>query len=252
MAVQYVKDFNFAPSPPRPTVRGYARGGSVSADIATAKVPMGAKPARNANDATSPGSPKRTPMAQAASNKSAASNKFATQGRGTPPATKQNGNVERMSGYSDFKSGGSAKFDRLKNLGHYAHGGKVKAPVAAVNAGKAEKSAGTPKTSPGTRVERKSMGGLSRGTSPRKNAAIHAKSHKPKAGAGVGALAKALSGQAMPSQGAGAPPGMAPGMGSPPGGPMGWIAPQAPAMGGGPPAMSDGGQLKTVTHVAYK
>lgn len=230
------------------TAKCYAQGGRV----ADGAVEMGSKPSRNKDDATSPGSPKRTPMKQGDSNQSAARNKFATEGRGTPPATKQDGNVERMSGYSDFKSGGTVKHDRIKNLGHYAHGGKVKAPVAAVNASKAEKSAGTPKTSPGTRVERKSMGGLSRGTSPRKNAAIHAKSHKPKGGAGVGALAKALSGQAMPSQGAGAPPGMAPGMGAPPGGPMGAIGPQAPTMGGGPPAMSHGGQLKTFTHVAYK
>lgn len=230
MAVKYVSDFTFGPSPPRPTIRGYARGGHVSADIATAKVPMGSKPSRNPDDATSPGSPKRTPMAQSDSNKSAASNKFATAGRGTPPATKQSGNVERMSGYSDFHNGG-----RIKNLGHYAHGGKVKAPVAAVNAGKAEKAAGTPKTSPGTRVERKAMGGLSRGTSSRKSAAIHAKSHKPHApkGPSLGALASVL--------GAGAPPPAAPGMGGPPAPPMGAAPPQGPPMA---PTMKSGGRAR--------
>src|ERR1700679_2129906 len=31
MPVQYVKDFSFPPSPPRPTVAGYARGGHVKA-----------------------------------------------------------------------------------------------------------------------------------------------------------------------------------------------------------------------------
>lgn len=333
MPVKYVSDFTFAPSPPRPTIRGYARGGhvksgvsndsghsggkgpdntarsgagdgdlkrsKVSQDIAasrtekssgvqkpafakggkvaTAKVPMGSKPSRNENDATSPGSFKRTPMSQGTKNSAAANSKFSAEGRNTPVATKQDGDVQRMSGYSDFKSGGSTKpaFNRLQNLGHYAHGGKVrpekssgtsgggkvKAPVKSTSAGKAESRAGTPKTSPGSRVEMKggtakaSMGGLSRGTSPKKNAAIHAKSkkpHSPKASAGLGALAGALSGQAMPSQGAGAPPGMAPGMGAPPGGPMGGMAPQAPTMGGGPPAMATGGQLKSFTHVSYK
>jgi len=197
-------------------------------------------------------------MSEKDSNQSAARNKFATEGRGTPPATKQSGNVERMSGYSDFNKGG-----RIKNLGHYAHGGKVKAthsevpsgkassgkvpaPVKPANASKAESHAGTPKTSPGSRVEMKSgvakaaMGGLSRGTSPRKNAAIHAKGHKPKGpkASALGALAGALSGAAMPSQGPAAPPGMAPGMGAPPGGAMGAMAPQAP----GAPPMKRGGR----------
>jgi hypothetical protein len=359
MPVQYVKDFSFAPSPPRPTIRGYARGGHVSPDVkvaakpsfakgghwiagaikhpgalhrelgvpqgqkipakklesaagkggklgerarlaetlkgmhkkaggsakcyadggrvATGKQWMGEKKSQNPDDAVSPGSPKRTPMSESASNKSAASNKFATTGRGTPPATKQSGDIQRMSGYSDFKKGGAVKHDRLKNLGHYAHGGKVKpttaekpsgkagsgavkAPVSpARGAAKAESKAGTPKTSPGSRVEMKAgtaraaMGGLSRGTSPKKNAAIHAKSHKPH-GAGVGALATALSGQAMPKQGPAAPPGMAGGMGAPPGAPMGAIAPQAPTMGGGPPAMASGGGVKHVVvhHVSHR
>lgn len=381
MPVQYVKDFTFAPSPPRPTVQGYARGGHVkpstpktyargglakgaginkdtgaghvealhpavaakgvgalkyyakgglakgsgvnkdtgaghleklhpavaakgvgdlrrsrvSIDIKKSvgekssgiqkpafagggKVAAGKIPntARNPNDATSPGSFKRTPVSQTAKNSAAANSKFSAEGRNTPVATKQNGDVERMSGYSDFKNGGQPAFSRLKNLGHYAHGGKVrasgeksagstgggrvKAPVSSTNASKYESRAGTPKTSPGTRVEMKggvakaSMGGLSRGTSPKKNAAIHAKSKKPSASksAGLGALASALSGQGMPSQGAGAPPGMAQGMGAPPGGPMGGMAPQAPTMGGGPPAMANGGSLKSFTHVAYK
>lgn len=251
-----------------------ADGGSVG--VAAGKIP---NKGRNPDDSVSPGSFKRTPMSQGDSNMKAANSKFSAEGRNTPVATKQDGDVQRMSGYSDFKSGGSTKpaFNRLKNLGHYAHGGKVKgstgersagtagsgavkAPVKATNAGKAERAAGTPKTSPGSRVEMKAgtakaaMGGLSRGTSSKKNAAIHAKgkkSHAPKS-AGLGALAGALSGMGMPSQGAGAGPGMAPGMGAPPGGPMGGMAPQAPTMGGGPPAMASGGQLKSFTHVAYK
>jgi len=239
----------------------YAKGGRV----ADAPVFMGEKKAWNKDDAVSPGSPKRTPMGQGEKNKSAASNKFATEGRGTEPATKQSGDVQRMSGYSDFKNGG-----RIKNLGHYAHGGKVKptrtetasgkagsstvkAPVKATDAGKAEKAAGTPKTSPGSRVEIKSgtaraaMGGLSRGTSGRKNAAIHAKMSKPK-GAALGAIASALSGAGAPHQGPAAPPGMSPSMGAPPGGMMGGMAPQAPTMGGGPPAMADGGAMHVFHH----
>lgn len=286
MPVQYVKDFTFAPSPPRPTIRGYARGGLVKAStpfayakggsVATDKVKTGAKTPWNADDATSPGSSKRTAPPQGEKNKAAASNKFATEGRNTPVATKQDGDVERMSGYSDFKKGGST--NRLKNLGHYAHGGKVrptktevksgtpsggkvKAPVKPTKgASKVEKHAGTPKTAPGSRVEMKggvakaAMGGLSRGTSHAKNAAIHAKSaHKPK-GPSLGALAGALSGAGMPQQGPQAPPGMSPGMGAPPGGQMGAIAPQAPTMGGGPPAMSHGGGVKHVIvhHVSHR
>lgn len=332
MPVKYVSDFTFAPSPARPTIVGYARGGHVKAskgvsndaghsgnkgpdntarsgagdgDLKRTRVSQDIKKsvgekssgiqkpafakggsvaagkiqtkARNPNDSVSPGSFKRTPPGQGDKNSSAASSKFSAEGRNTPVATKQDGSVQRMSGYSDFKGGGSTKpaFNRLQNLGHYAHGGKVRAEkssgtsgggtvkstVKSTSAGKAESRAGTPKTSPGSRVEMKggtakaSMGGLSRGTSPKKNAAIHAKNkkpHSPKASAGLGALAGALSGQAMPSQGAGAPPGMAPGMGAPPGGPMGAMAPQAPTMGGGPPAMASGGQLKSFTHVSYK
>lgn len=249
----------------------FAKGGKVAAG----KVAMGEKPQWNPDDAVSPGSYKRTPVGQGVKNKTAANSKFDADGRNQEPATKQSGNVERMSGYSDFKNGG-----RIKNLGHYAHGGKVgatrseapsgkagsgkvRAPESPAKAGKYESKAGTPKTSPGTRVEMRSgvakaaMGGLSRGPSPKRNAAIHAKNHKPhapKGASGLGALAGALSGQAMPSQSAGAPPGMAPGMGAPPGGQMGAIAPQAPTMGGGPPAMSRGGGVKHVVvhHVSHR
>jgi hypothetical protein len=282
MPVQYVKDFSFAPSPPRPTVQGYARGGHVkpstpktyahggsaqchakggSIKVAAAKVKMGAKPSRNQDDAVSPGSSKRTPVSEKVPNKAAASAQFATQGRNTPVATKQAGDVERMAGYSDFKNGG-----RIKNLGHYAHGGKVRAS-AEKSSGKAGGSAVKSKVTkgaaptvdkklsvaPGSRVEIKSgvakaaMGGHNR------NAAIHAKSHKPK-GPSLGALAGALSGAGVPQQGPQAPPGMSPGMGAPPGGQMGGMAPQAPTMGGGPPAMSHGGGVKHVIvhHVSHK
>lgn len=304
MAVQYVSDFHFPKSPPRPSVQGYAKGGhvkgastpqcyskggsttpfkyksggSVSPDIAKAKVPTPkSNPSWNANDAVSPGSPKRTPPKQAVSNKSAAKDKFSQDGKGTPPATKQSGDVQRMSGWSDFKKGGSTKpaFNRLSNLGHYAHGGKVKAsgekPSGKAGSGKVSapvaksprpKVADSTKSAPGSRVEMKSgtakasMGGLSRGTSSKKNAAIHAKSaHKapktPHAGASgaLAGLAQALS--APPSQpsapGMGpSPPGMSPGMGAPPGMPMGPRA--APPMAGGPPMMADGGAMHVVHH----
>lgn len=247
------------------TAKCYAKGGRV----ADAPVPMGEKKSWNKDDAVSPGSPKRTPVKQSEKNKPAASSKFAAEGRGTEPATKQSGDVERMSGFSDFKKGGSAH--PLKNLGHYAHGGKVKATRSEVSSGKAddgvvnrsppesageyESEAGTSKKDPGDYYETASgtasmaMGGLSRGTSRRKNAAIHAKAHKGGTkGAGIGALAQALSGAGAPQQGIGAPPGMNPGMGAPPGGPMGGMAPQAPVMGGGPPAMADGGVLHVVHH----
>lgn len=248
--------------------REYAKGGTVK----SGKVKVVDSGAVNPNDAVSPGSFKKTPPAQSATNAKAAKSTFSNQGRNTPVATKQAGNVERMAGFSDFAKGGSASFNRIKNLGHYAHGGKVKAsgekgsgtakagavkaPVKATNAGKAERAAGTPKTSAGSRVEMKggtakaSMGGLSRGANPKKNAAIHAKSHKPKAhGPGLAALAGALSGAQMPLQGPQAGPGQAPGMGAPPGGPMGGMAPQGPGVGGGPPpAMSHGGVMHVVHH----
>jgi hypothetical protein len=110
-----------------------AEGGKV----AHGKIPS--KKQWNPNDDVSPGSPKRTPPKQGAPNKSIAKNQFATESENTPPATKQVGDVERMTAPSDFKHGGKAKHDRIKNLGHYAHGGKV--------VDKAEKAAGTPKKS---------------------------------------------------------------------------------------------------------
>jgi len=202
-------------------------------------------------------------MGQKDSNAGAAKNKFAADGRNTPPATKQDGSVQRMTGYSDFKKGGKVH-ERIHNLGHYAHGGKVKASgeKSSGSAGSGKVSAPVKKapaatterkSAPGSRVEMKSgtakaaMGGLSRGTSPKKNAAIHAKmSHKAPKAAGLAQLAGALSGMGMPHQGPQAPPGMAPGMGAPPGGQMGAMAPQAPVMGGGPPAMASGGPLHVV------
>lgn len=242
----------------------FAEGGKV----ATGKIPS-TKGTFNENDAVSPGSFKRTPPKQSKTNKEAANDKFDAEGRNTEPATKQEGTVQRMSGFSDFKNGG-----RIKNLGHYAHGGKVKAsgekssgtagsskvkaPVAKVST---PKKAEPTKAPAGSRVEMKSgtakasMGGLSRGNSKAKNAAIHAKSSKPKAGA-LAAIAGALS--QAPHQPAGPgigapPPGMAPGMGSPPGGAM---APRsAPPMAGGPmqAGMSTGGAVRHVVihHVKH-
>jgi hypothetical protein len=108
----------------------------------------------NREDSVSPGSPARMPPGQSSPNKAAAKNKFATSGENTPPATKQDG-AQRMSGWSDFAKGGQVKTEdrfergmrskvpapdkqskgdgmeyksggRIKNLGKYAHGGKVK------------------------------------------------------------------------------------------------------------------------------
>jgi hypothetical protein len=248
-------------------------GGSIK--VATGKVADGKKTPWNADDEVSPGSPKRTPPGQGEKNSAAAKNQFAHEGRGTEPATKQSGDVERMSGYSDFAKGGHA---RIKNLGHYAHGGKVKMTKAdgEKSSGKAGSStvkapvAKSPKPSTdktpskaGDRVEMKSgtakaaMGGLSRGTSPKRNAAIHAKNHKPSAGA-LSALAGALgAGPHQPSApGMGPPPpGMQPQMGSPPGGAMG-PRPMPPMAGGpmgAPGGMSHGGAVKHVIvhHVSH-
>lgn len=307
MAVHYVSDFSFPKSPSRPTVvagsrptiAGYAKGGHVKAStpqpfsrggstipfkykdggsaskVAAGKIPQ-TKGTFNENDAVSPGSFKRTPPKQSKTNKEAANDKFDAEGRNTEPATKQEGNVERMSGFSDFKKGGSVKHDRIKNLGHYAHGGKVKAagekssgkagsskvkaPVAKVSTPKKAEPTSAPA---GSRVEMKSgtakasMGGLSRGNSHAKNAAIHAKGNKAKAGA-LQQVAQALS--AAPHQpqapGIGAPPpGMAPGMGAPPGGAMG-PRPASPMAGGpmgAPGAMSHGGAVNhlVVHHVSH-
>ncbi len=348
----------------------HAKGGSISADIADAPVPMGKKASWNRDDATSPGSPKRNPPGQGMKNKQAASNKFAADGENTKPATKQEGDVERMSGFSDFKKGGKVKkkacggkvttpqrykeggevsadrfergergeehaspvkkakggymgegvstpqsfkkggHDRIKNLGHYAHGGKVKPGTGPANADKYESSAGTPKKShDGTKGERPSAshvpkhphagssvkspvkagpkstekprdgaaatrkevksaepamanGGLSRGTSGKRNAAIHAHEHqKSHPGAGLGALAAVLGGAgpggamkqpSAPGMGP-TPPGMAPGMGSPPGGQMGGMAPP-PGGAMGPGGMAHGGKVTHVMHhhVSYK
>jgi hypothetical protein len=90
-------------------------GGSIK--VAAGKVKDGAKTPWNKDDGTSPGSFKRTPPGEKVTNKRAAYSKFDGEGRDTPPATKQGGNVERMSEFSDFKRGGKAK--------KYASGGQV-------------------------------------------------------------------------------------------------------------------------------
>lgn len=292
-----------------------AEGGEIK--TAAGKVGMGRKPAWNRDDATSPGSYKRTPPGEGMRNSKAAKSNFDGEGRNEDAPTQQKGDVERMSGYSDFKRGGKVhkkagggqiktedRYEtgdhgqkisaperaesgdgmayksggRIKNLGHYAHGGKVGA--------KYEKAAGTPKMShDGSKSEHPSgkatgkhtatqqgtkktngkaplhekhlaQGGLSRGVNPKRNAAIHAKNRKAHSGPSPGALAGLLGGMAPPSQppspGIGpTPPGMAPGMGSPPGGPMGGMAPPP---GPGAPAMASGGSTKHVFHhhLSYK
>lgn len=231
-----------------------AQGGSAQCYAVGGKVAVKNSGANNPNDAVSPGSFKRTPPSQSATNAKAAKSNFDGGKRNTPVATKQNGNVERMSGYSDFKKGGST--NRLANLGHYAHGGKVGA--------KAEKAAGTPKTSPGSHTEKSSgtakmsMGGLSRATSPKKNAAIHAKSHKPKAphkSAKMGPpMGGALSAMAPPPPDMGAAPPMG---GPPPSGPPMGAGPAGPPPGppqGAPPMMASGGGVKHVIvhHISHK
>jgi hypothetical protein len=254
------------------TPQKFAKGG-----VAKAPVPMGAKKSWNKDDAVSPGSPKRTAPSQSAKNSPALAKKsFAAQGENTPPATKQTGTVQRMSGWSDFKKGGVAKKakggsahgagcscsmcsggvakkasgGRIANLGKYAHGGKVLAE-------KYEKSAGTPKKSGDgsmgektSGVAKKAGGGMTRAPSKKKEAAIHAKGKKSH-GPGAGALAAMLGaaggppGGGMGPPGMGAPPpGMAPGPSSPPGGAMG-TPPSAPPMGA--PAMAGGGAV--VRHV---
>ena len=301
-----------------------AKGG-----IAEAPVKMGEKSSWNKDDAVSPGSYKKTPPKQSARNKDAVKDKFAA--KDTDDATKQTGDVERMSGFSDFKKGGrvhkkakgghvstpqpykegghakgcSCKMcsggmvkkaegghNRLKNLGKYAHGGKVYTDGSTQKPGgdeKYEKAAGTPKrdhmASKGERSSGKAEGkskshaegaekrngeppkgektmangGLTRGTSAKRNAAIHAKEKHSKPGIGLGALA-ALAGagpagamKQAPGPGMGpTPPGMAPGMGSPPGGQMGGMAPPPGPMG--PGGMSHGGQVKHVFvhHLSHK
>jgi hypothetical protein len=278
------------------TPQRYKDGGESFMPTAAGQVPMGKKSSWNKDDAVSPGSYKRTPPAQSAKNKDAAKSTFAS--RDTEPATKQTGDVERMSGWSDFKKGGKvmkkkmggAVEDRyefsdgagsmskdktgtekqVKGTKAYKTGGKVYKDGSTQKPGgdaKYEKAAGTPKrdhmaskgeTSSGTAAKgkqpkaqgekRMAMGGLSRATSPKRNAAIHAKNKKP-SGASLGALASMLGGAGMPHQpsapGMGAaPPGMAPGMGSPPGSAMGGMGPQSP--GPGAPAMAGGGSVRHV------
>jgi hypothetical protein len=273
-----------------------ADGGSIK--VAKGAVPMGKKSSWNKDDAVSPGSFKRTPPKQGVKNKDAANSKFDADERNEEPATKQSGDVERMSGWSDFKKGGKvhkkamggqvktedryetsnadkrtaspdkqSKGDgmaykaggRIKNLGRYAHGGKVYKDGSTQKIGgddKYESRAGTPKKDHmGSQGETASgnayaMGGLSRGTSKRKNAAIHAKQAK------VGALAHIVDTMAEgPHQGGGmAPPGTQPQMGSPPGIPMGPRA--APPMAGGAPGapmMAHGGSVRHVVvhHVSH-
>ena len=327
----------------------YCAGGMAKKDgghikKAAGAVGMGEKTSWNKDDAVSPGSFKRTPPGEKETNKKAAYSKFDAEGRDTEPATKQSGNVERMSGWSDFKRGGKAKKfakgghattpqryagggqvtteDRYeirdtnehggtrepaavskesgdgmefshggaahphRNLGPYLHkkkGGDVKVPGTrtehasgtAAHSGKVvnsspqgrdehyEHEAGTPGLSvPGGDYheiksgDAASMGGLSRGNSGKKNAAIHAKNDHKAMGA-MGALAGALSGGAPPGMG-GPPPG-APPMGGPPPGaaPMGARPPMGPPggmpmapPGGGmrPPGMADGGNVVHVIH----
>jgi hypothetical protein len=303
-------------------VSGYAGGGSIK--VAAGKVKDGAKTPWNKDDGVSPGSFKRTPPGEKVRNEAAANSRFSAEGRNTNPATEQNGNVERMSEFSDFKKGGSVKAttpqrykhggastpqryaegggdvepgaDRYevrdtnehggehepagtttshgmkaggsahphRNLGGYLHkkkGGDVKVPgtsgerasgTAAVTgtevnhsaqglAAKYEQSAGTPGSSEprGDYYETTSgephmaMGGLSRGVSPKKNAAMHAKiDHKAMGALSgiVGALGQAPHQPAAPGMGP-APPGMAPQMGAPPG-MSGGVRPQPPMAGG--------------------
>jgi hypothetical protein len=94
-----------------------ASGGSIK--VAAGKVADGSKTPWNKDDGTSPGSFKRTPPGEKVTNKKAANSKFDDEGRDTEPATKQNGNVERMSEFSDFKRGGKVK--------KHAKGGHIKA-----------------------------------------------------------------------------------------------------------------------------
>lgn len=246
------------------TVVKKAKGGSIIKLTGPAgKVPQ-SKNSVNPDDASSPGSYDKKVPAQSAKNESAAKFKSSTN---TAPEDTGTGNKQRMAGWSDFKNGG-----RIKNLGHYAHGGKVKASgeKPSGKAGSGTVKAPVKKTAPvkgdvagqtGSRVEMKSgtarasMGGLSRGTSHAKNAAIHAKSNKAKSGAlqqVAQALSQAPHQAAAPGMGP-TPPGMAQGMGAPPGGAMGPRV--APPMAGGPmqAGMSHGGAVKHVVvhHVSH-
>jgi hypothetical protein len=316
--------------------KAYKEGGAIK--VAAGKVKDGSKTPWNKDDGVSPGSFKRTPPGEKVTNKKAAYDKFDAEGRNTEPATKQGGNVERMSEFSDFKKGGHAKkkhhyakggavkgqvktqdryegYDdgpngditedrrgtekqvagdgmaykkggsahRVSNLGKYAHpakkgghaaGGDIKVPgtrteVASGKAGSSkvnvepggqnahyESAAGTPGVKfPGEdnyemkSGEAYSMGGLSRGTSGKKNAAMHAKMDHKAMGqlAGVvGALSQQAPHQpAAPGMGP-APPGMAPQMGAPPG--MAGGPRAAPPMAGGPPMAAEGGSTMHIVH----
>ena len=171
----------------------YAHGGKVT----TGKVPVKDSGAVNPADAVSPGSFKRTPPGQAASNKAQAKSTFSKPGNTKPATPQRGGNIERMSGFSDFAKGG--------------------------------------------------------GVNPKRNAAIHAKAKKV-GPSKAGALSAILG--AMP--GAGGPPGMSapPGMGGPPmGGPPG--APPGGAPMGAPPGqpmMAGGGAVRHVIvhHLSHK
>lgn len=227
MAVTYVKDFSYPADfgfTKSANVRGYANGGSVK----------------------TLGSAVRNPPPQGVTNTKAAKSTFSKPGN-TAPATKQTGTNQVQSQYSDYKAGGAV-------MKKYAAGGKPSTPKPYAKGG----SCSTPMPyANGGKVEKKAMGGLSRGTSIKKNAAIHAKQHKatspkmPSKGA-LATIAGALSGSGIPSQGPAAPPGMAPGMGAPPGGQMGAIAPQVPGMGA--PAMAHGGSIRHVVvhHLSHK
>lgn len=300
MGVRYVDDFSFAPSPPRPTIKGYARGGHVttpqpfknggragrdfgkgqttpeptkgvaskSAKGVPTQTPKYGKlsdtrsPAAtrvekraagghisakfayasggsvNPKDAKSTGSFVRSPP-KTGNMLAAANSKFAA--KVAKPATKEVGPVQRMAAWSDFNKGGSTKpaFDRLKNLGHYAHGGKVSATKGEKPSGKAAGIKVGREIKSG--VVKKANGGLTRGVSARKNAAIHVKAHRPKMGAKMGAMGAGMgAAPLMPGGGAtGALAGLSGGQGPmsapPPGLPMGG----AP---GGPPAMKRGGR----------
>lgn len=237
--------------------------------VADGKVKDGAKKPWNPDDAVSPGSPKRSAPGQGMKNQSAARDKFATEGKGTEPATKQTGNVDRMSGYSDFKrggkvhkkaSGGKVGADRFETEGvkkaervsdgtskkvagdgkQYKSGGRIANLGHYAHGGKVaakyEKAAGTPKKTAPAQAEKKSgtakmaSGGLGRATSHKKNAAIHAKmKHNQPKGGPSLGALASALGGAGPMGASHQPSG--PGMGPPPPG-------MAPGMGSPP-----GGQM---------
>ena len=164
------------------------------------------------------------------------------------------------------------KYEARAGVGKKSHDGTLGERPSAKAVGKHTDGArgmGTVKnhsTNPKT-AKTMAHGGLSRGTSRAKNAAIHAKSHKQHSGPSAGALASLLGGSGGPPPGMGPPPsgGMDPSMGGPPPGmggpPPGMGGPPPGAMGpppgaGGPPpgGMAHGGGVKHVVHhhVSYK